>query len=118
LVQFEIVHVATCADLRCVHDDEDMVRVHMDSRNVVAVPAFADRHWMKFELLREQHLGDELPSRSHLLDLDRRSILDNPEIVPYAVQPPDKVGLGLTEPTKTQERSDFHVSWSAQVRRD
>jgi hypothetical protein len=36
---------------------------------------------------RRQHLGDEPPSRSHLLDLGRRSILDHPEIVPYAIQP-------------------------------
>jgi hypothetical protein len=35
---------------------------------------------------RRQHLGDEPPSRSHLLDLGRRSILDHPEIVPYAIQ--------------------------------
>jgi hypothetical protein len=33
LVQLEIVHVAACADLRCMHDDEDVVRIHMDSGN-------------------------------------------------------------------------------------
>src|SRR5688572_1575372 len=37
---------------------------------------------------RAQYLGDEAPGRSHLLDLGRCSILDHPEIVPYAAQPP------------------------------
>jgi hypothetical protein len=37
LVQLEIVHVAACTDLGCVHDDEDVVRIDVDSRNVVAV---------------------------------------------------------------------------------
>jgi hypothetical protein len=30
-----------------------------------------------------QHIGDEPPSRPHLLDLGQRSILDHPEILPY-----------------------------------
>src|SRR5688572_10836788 len=64
LVQFEVVHVAACADLRCVHDDEYMVWVHMDSRNMVAVPAFADRHRMELELVSEQCLGVIVPLRN------------------------------------------------------
>jgi len=31
-----------------------------------------------------QDLGDKLPSRPHLFDLGRRSILDHSEILPYA----------------------------------
>ena len=37
LVQLDILHVAGRADLRCVHDDEPMVRIDMDSRNVLRV---------------------------------------------------------------------------------
>jgi hypothetical protein len=33
---------------------------------------------------RGQDVGDKPPSRPHLLDLGRRSILDHPEILPYA----------------------------------
>jgi hypothetical protein len=47
LVQLEIVHVAACADLRCVHDYENVVRIDVDSGNVVTVLAFGDRYWMK-----------------------------------------------------------------------
>jgi hypothetical protein len=32
---------------------------------------------------RCQDVGDKPPSRPHLLDLGRRSILDHPEILPY-----------------------------------
>jgi hypothetical protein len=35
---------------------------------------------------RSQHISDESPSRPHLLDLGQRSILDHPEILPYAFQ--------------------------------
>jgi hypothetical protein len=40
---------------------------------------------------RGQHLSDELPSRSHLLDLDLGSILDHSEIVPHAGQQLDNI---------------------------
>jgi hypothetical protein len=33
---------------------------------------------------RGQDVGDKPPSRPHELDLGRRSILDHPEILPYA----------------------------------
>jgi hypothetical protein len=33
---------------------------------------------------RGQDVGDKPPGRPHLLDLGRRSILDHPEILPYA----------------------------------
>src|SRR5687768_14361435 len=64
LVQFEVVHVAAGADLRCMHDDEYMVRVHMDSWNMVAVPAFADRHRVELELVCEQYFGVIVPLRN------------------------------------------------------
>ena len=35
---------------------------------------------------RGQHISHEPPSRPHLLDLGQRSILDHPEILPYAFQ--------------------------------
>jgi len=57
LVQLQIVHVAPGTDLRCVHDDEHVIRIHMDSRNVVTVPALGDRHWMKLKLIRQDRLG-------------------------------------------------------------
>jgi hypothetical protein len=61
LVQLEIVHVARCAYLRCVQDDEQMVRIHMDTGNVATVLAFGDRQWMKVELIREDLLGFVAP---------------------------------------------------------
>jgi hypothetical protein len=61
LVELEIMHVAACADLRCVHDDEHVVRIHMDSGNVVTVSAFTDRDRMKLELLRQDRLGGVAP---------------------------------------------------------
>ncbi len=45
------------ADLGGVHDDEHVVWIDMDSRNVVTVLAFGDRHWMKAELVRQDRLG-------------------------------------------------------------
>src|SRR5829696_5964634 len=41
-----------------------MVRIHMDPRNVVTVPAFNDRHRMKVELVREQFLRFVTPFRN------------------------------------------------------
>src|SRR5215217_5783173 len=64
LVQLEIVHVAACADLWCVHDDEHMVRINMESWNVVAVSAFGDRHRMKVKLACEHRLGVVAPFRN------------------------------------------------------
>jgi hypothetical protein len=61
LVQFEIVHMAAGADLGCVHDDEQVVRIDMHSGNVVAVLAFADRYRMEVELARQQRLGIVAP---------------------------------------------------------
>jgi hypothetical protein len=61
LVQLEIVHVAACADLRCMHDDEDVVRIHMDSGNVVTVPCFGDRDRMKLKVIRQDRLGVVAP---------------------------------------------------------
>ena len=37
LVQFEIVHVAACANFWCVHDEKHVIRIHMDPWNVVAI---------------------------------------------------------------------------------
>jgi hypothetical protein len=36
----------------------------MDSRHVIAVLALADRHWMKFELVRKQNFGFVAPFRN------------------------------------------------------
>jgi hypothetical protein len=63
LVQLEIVHVARSADLRCVHDDEHVVRIDMDSRYVATVLTFADRYGMKAEITRQQCLGLVAPFR-------------------------------------------------------
>ena len=52
---------------------------------------------------RAQHLRDEPPSRSHLLDLGRRPILDHPEILPY--DRPTKSGLvGRNQPNAGAQR--------------
>src|SRR5829696_1696046 len=58
------MHVSAGADLRCVKDDELMVRIHMDPGNVVTVPALNDRHRMKVELVREQFLRFVTPFRN------------------------------------------------------
>jgi hypothetical protein len=60
LVQLQIVHVAACADLRCMHDDEDVVRIHMDSGNVVTVLAFGDRDRMKLKVIRQDRAASSL----------------------------------------------------------
>jgi hypothetical protein len=54
---------------------------------------------------RRQHLGDEPPSRSHLLDLGRRSILDHPEIVPYAAIALEKLGVNSMCPELVEGHS-------------
>jgi hypothetical protein len=61
LVQLQIVHVAAGADLRCMHDDEHVVRIHMDSGNVVTVLAFGDRDRMKLKVIRQDRLGVVAP---------------------------------------------------------
>jgi hypothetical protein len=58
------VHVTAFADLRCVHDDEQVVRIHMDSGNVISVPASTYRHRMKVELVREQRFCLVTPFRN------------------------------------------------------
>src|SRR5512133_2590451 len=58
------MHVAAGADLRCMHDDELVVRIHMDSGNVISVPAFTYRHRMKVELVREQRFRLVTPFRN------------------------------------------------------
>ena len=56
--------MAAGADLRCMHDDELVVRIHMDSGNVISVPAFTYRHRMKMELVREQRFCLVTPFRN------------------------------------------------------
>jgi hypothetical protein len=47
---------------------------------------------------RAQHLGDEPPGRSHLLDLGRGPILDHPEILPYAATATRKLRFDTMRP--------------------
>jgi hypothetical protein len=61
LVQFEIVHVAACANFWCVHDEKHVIRIHMDPWNVVAILAFGDRHGVEVKLLGQDHLGSIAP---------------------------------------------------------
>jgi len=55
------VHVTAFADLRCVHDDEQVVRIHMDSGYVVTVSAFRYCHRMKVKLICRDRLGVAAP---------------------------------------------------------
>jgi hypothetical protein len=64
LIQLQIVHVTARADLGCVHDDELVVRIHVDSGDVVTVLAFGDCHRMKVKLIRQDRLGVMAPLRN------------------------------------------------------
>ena len=50
-----------------------------------------------------QDVGDKPPSRPHLLDLGRRSILDHPEILPYGTTGLRKLfGMNRAKPESTR----------------
>src|SRR4051812_12034459 len=57
LVELEVMHAPLFADLGAIQDDEeDMIGIDMNTRDVVAVPGCSDRHRVEAELLGEQPL--------------------------------------------------------------
>jgi hypothetical protein len=47
-----------------MHDDELVVRIHMEPGNMITVPAFIDRNRMKVQLFREQRFRLITPFRN------------------------------------------------------